>query len=301
MTQQQIAVANLPTHQQRVEHPVEFVLLSSGRNMWNGILLEHLQFPPLDISDASAVSNHLTLQLGTPKTMELKVNGKFSRKQMVPGNVCITPIQHLHSVRWQCNMEVLSMTLEPTLIVQAAHESIDPDRVELIQQRGQTDPLIREILFALKAELEAGCPSGRLYGEAMGTAIAVHLLKRYTTIKSSLSEYEDGLSHHKLTQVLEYIQTHLDQDIKTADLAALVGMSQYYFCRLFKRSMGVAPYQYVLQQRVERAKQLLKQNEQSIAEIALMCGFKNQSHLTTFFRKSTGITPKTFRKFMSKT
>ncbi|WP_256478965.1 helix-turn-helix transcriptional regulator [Chroococcidiopsis sp. CCMEE 29] len=83
--------------------------------------------------------------------------------------------------------------------------------------------------------------------------------------------------------------------MKLAHLAKLVGMSQYYFCHLFKRSMGVTPYQYVLQQRIERSKQLLKQNELSIAEIALMCGFKNQSHLTTFFRKLTGITPKVFR------
>jgi len=59
--------------------------------------------------------------------------------------------------------------------------------------------------------------------------------------------------------------------------------------------MGVAPHQYVLQQRIERSKQLLKQNELSIAEIALLCGFKNQSHLTTLFRKFTGMTPKVFR------
>jgi AraC family transcriptional regulator len=227
--------------------------------------------------------------------VELKVNGKFSRKQLVPGNVCITPIQHLHAIRWHCSMEVLSMTLEPGFVAQAVPESINPDRVELMMRRGQKDPLVREILLALKAELEAGCPSGRLYGEAMGTALAVHLLKNYTTVKSALSEYEDGLPQYKLTQVLEYIQTYLDREIKLAHLAALVGMSQYYFCRLFKRSMGVAPYQYMLQQRVERAKQLLKQNELAIAEIALACGFKNQSHLTTIFRKSTGITPRVFR------
>lgn len=61
--------------------------------------LEHLKLPPLDISGVSAIGNHLTLQLGTPKEIEVKINGKFSRKQMVPGNVCITPMQHLHSVR----------------------------------------------------------------------------------------------------------------------------------------------------------------------------------------------------------
>lgn len=295
MVQQRNKVSAPSSEQHRVVHSGESVLLSSGKTAWDGILLEHLQLPPLDISQVSAVGTHLTMQLGTPKTVELKVNGRFSRKQLLPGNVCITPIQHLHSIRWQCSLEVLTMTLEPTFVAQAVQESINPDRVELLMQRGQKDPLIREILFALKAELEAGCPSGRLYGEAMGTALAVHLLKTYTTVTSTLPEYDDGLPQHKLTQVLEYIQTNLDQEIKLVDLAALVGMSQYYFCRLFKGSMGIAPHQYLLQQRVERAKYLLKQNELSIADIALLCGFKNQSHLTTSFRKSTGVTPKVYR------
>lgn len=281
--------------QRRAEHSGETILLSSGRTAWEGISLEHLHLPASDISDVTAMSHHLTLQLGTPKTVELKVNGKFSRQQMIPGNVCITPIQHLHAIRWQSEMEVLSVTLEPSFVMKALQESVNPDRVELLMHRAQSDPLIREILLALKVELEAGCPSGRLYGEAMGTALAVHLLKTYTTLQSTPFQSEDGLTQHKLTQVLEYIQAHLDQDIRLTDLAALTGMSQYYFCRLFKRSLEVTPHQYVVQQRIERSKQLLKQKNLAIADIALMCGFKTQSHLTVLFRKSTGTTPKSFR------
>ncbi|WP_250126579.1 AraC family transcriptional regulator [Chroococcidiopsis sp. CCMEE 29] len=297
MSQELIETANQSTDQRRVEHSGETVLLSSGKTAWEGILLEHIHLPASDISDVTAMSHHLTLQLGTSKTVELKVNGKFSRQQMIPGNICITPVQHLHAIRWQSDMEVLAMTLEPTFVMKAFQESVNPDRVELVMQRSQSDPLIREILLALKVELEAGCPSGRLYGEAMGTALAVHLLKTYTMLKSTPSQYEDGLPQHKLTQVLDYIQAHLDRDLRLADLAAFTGISQYYFCRLFKRSLGVTPHQYVLQQRIERSKQLLKQKDLAIADIALMCGFKNQSHLTTLFGKSTGTTPKSFRTF----
>jgi AraC family transcriptional regulator len=295
MSKGQIETGNRFANQRRAEHSGETILLSSEKTAWEGISLEYLQFPALDISDVTAISHHLTLQLGAPKTVELKVNGKFSRQQMIPGNVCITPAQHLHAIRWQNEMEVLSITLEPSFVMKALQESVNPDRVELIMHRGQSDPLIREILLALKVELEAGCPFGRLYGEAMGTALAVHLLKTYTTLQSTPSPFEDGLPRHKLTQVLEYIQVHLEQDIRLADLAALTGMSQYHFCRLFKRSLGVTPHQYVMQQRIERSKRLLKQKDLAIADVALMCGFKNQSHLTTLFRKSTGTTPRSFR------
>ncbi len=295
MFQAQIEAANQFTNQRRTEHSGEKILLSSRKIAWEGISLEHLHLPASDISDVTAMSHHLTLQLGTPKTIEVKVNGKFSRQQMIPGNVCITPVQHFHGIRWQSEMEVLTMTLEPSFVMKALQESVNPERVELIMHRGQSAPLIREILLALKVELEAGCPSGRLYGEAMGTALAVHLLKTYTTLQSKSFRSGDRLPQHKLTQVLEYIQVHLDQDIRLADLAALAGMSQYHFCRLFKRSLEVTPHQYVMQQRIERSKQLLKQKGVAIADIALMCGFKTQSHLTTLFRKSTGITPRSFR------
>ena len=133
------------------------------------------------------------------------------------------------------------------------------------------------------------------YGEAMGTALAVHLLKTYTTLRSKPFQSQTGLPQHRLTQVLEYIQAHLEQDIRLPELAALTGISQYHFCRLFKRSLGTTPHQYVLQQRLERSKHLLKQKDLAIADIALMCGFKNQSHLTTMFRKSIGTTPRSFR------
>jgi AraC family transcriptional regulator len=78
-------------------------------------------------------------------------------------------------------------------------------------------------------------------------------------------------------------------------IAQHLNMSVYHFCDLFKQSVGIAPYKYVLQQRVERAKLLLKDKERAIVDIALECGFANQTHLNRHFRKFTGITPKTYR------
>jgi AraC family transcriptional regulator len=80
-------------------------------------------------------------------------------------------------------------------------------------------------------------------------------------------------------------------------MANQLGMSQYYFCRLFKQSTGVSPHQFLLQQRVERAKQLLiKHPELTVTAIALRCGFSSQSHLAKHFRKHTGVNPNQFRR-----
>lgn len=96
-------------------------------------------------------------------------------------------------------------------------------------------------------------------------------------------------------KVLDYINEYLDQDIRLTDLAQLLGMSQFHFSYLFKRSLGIPPYQYLLQQRIERAKQLLKQTDKSIVNIAFACGFNSHSHLSKQFRQLTGMTPKAFR------
>ncbi|NJS10840.1 MAG: helix-turn-helix transcriptional regulator, partial [Microcoleus sp. CSU_2_2] len=71
-------------------------------------------------------------------------------------------------------------------------------------------------------------------------------------------------------------------------------ISSYHFCRLFKQSTGFSPHQYVIQQRVERAKQLLRQGQMSIGEIAIACGFSHQSHFNRHFKRLTGVTPKTW-------
>ncbi|NET31843.1 MAG: helix-turn-helix domain-containing protein [Cyanothece sp. SIO1E1] len=109
-------------------------------------------------------------------------------------------------------------------------------------------------------------------------------------------ESKDELPRAMLRKAIEYINMNLNQDLTLPVIAEQVGMSQYYFCRLFKESMSITPHQYVIQQRVERAKQLLKQRELSIADIAFQCGFSHQSHLTRHFRQNTGMTPKIYRE-----
>jgi AraC family transcriptional regulator len=125
--------------------------------------------------------------------------------------------------------------------------------------------------------------------------LVVQLLRQYSTAQPQLTVYEGGLPQRQLMQVFDYIHEHLDQDIKLADLAGLIGMSQFHFSHLFKQSLGTSPYQYLLQQRIELAKQLLKQTKRSIMDIALECGFNSHSHLSKQFRQLTGMTPKRYR------
>jgi AraC-like DNA-binding protein len=112
-----------------------------------------------------------------------------------------------------------------------------------------------------------------------------------------------GLTRSQLQQVLDYIQTYLDsaeptlreRDLSLAELAQVINISPTYFASLFKQAMEIAPHQYVIQQRVERAQTMLLKTDLAIADIALQVGFSSQSHLTQQFKRLTGMTPKQVR------
>jgi AraC family transcriptional regulator len=147
----------------------------------------------------------------------------------------------------------------------------------------------------LLTELQQAQPSSQLYIESLANVFAVNLLRQHASTKPLIKTYDGGLPQHQLSQVLDYIDSYLERDIKLTDLAQLLDMSQFHFGRLFKQSIGLSPYQYLIQQRVERAKNLLKNTDYLITDIALECGFNSHSHLTNKFRQMTSVTPKAFR------
>ena len=105
-----------------------------------------------------------------------------------------------------------------------------------------------------------------------------------------------SLPPHKLEQAIDYIHTHLGENISLLAIATELDMSQYYFCRLFKQSMGMTPHQFVILQRIERAKYLLHHTKKTILNIADECGFADSSHFAKHLTRRVGIPPGEFRK-----
>ena len=105
-----------------------------------------------------------------------------------------------------------------------------------------------------------------------------------------------GLSARRLEAVLGYIGEHLHAALTLRDLAAVAHLSPYYFARRFKESTGLPPHQYIIARRIERAKQLLRGDEElSLAQVAARTGFWDQGHLTRHFKRLVGVTPRRFR------
>jgi AraC family transcriptional regulator len=213
------------------------------------------------------------------------------------GDVSLTPAKIPSYSRWESDDSCLNIRVASQFIQKIARETIatNPDQLELRLEFQTRDPQLEAIGMMLLTELKQEGIGGKLYIESLANVLAVHLLKQYGASKSQLTIHENALSDRQVLQVVEYVSAHLHQDIRLADLAALLGISESYFSRQFKQSVGMTPYQYLLQQRIERAKQLLKEGDRSIADIAFACGFSSHSHLSQQFRQLVGVTPGAYR------
>ncbi|MEL7510437.1 MAG: AraC family transcriptional regulator [Cyanobacteria bacterium J06554_1] len=213
------------------------------------------------------------------------------------GEMLITPANTPLFVRWEGDEHCLQIRLTEEFMRTVARETVvgDCDRITLKPEFQGRNPQLESISTMLLNELQQGSLSNRLYVDSLSNILAVILLRQHATTRPHLPVYEGGLPPRQLRQVLDYIDAHLDQEIKLTDLTQLLDMSQYHFSRLFKQSLGISPYQYLLQQRVECAKQLLKNTDRLITDVALACGFNNHSHLSKQFKQLTGMTPRAYR------
>ena len=211
------------------------------------------------------------------------------------GDVVIVPANVNHWLKVETEVcEAICLTVEPQIISRIARETIDLERVELLPTFAKSDPLIQHLALNIKANLDSQSYD-RLYAESLFQTLSMHLFKNYSKREFELKEYSGGLPPYKLKQAIEYINDNLDRPIKITDIAKLVDISSYYFCRLFNQSTGVSPYQYVIQQRVAKAKNLIENSKLPLADISYECGFSSQSQMTQHFRKIIGITPKVYR------
>ncbi|MBE9179542.1 helix-turn-helix transcriptional regulator [Oculatella sp. LEGE 06141] len=273
-------------------------ILSSQNQGWENILVEQFQHPPGEGNCHCSDEHTICLSLAPRPVRLLQVKGGKTYTGLYgKGHISITPARMPLFARWDAEDQYLQIRIASRFIQNVARETIDVnlDQLELLPEFRIRDPHLESIGLLLLAELKHESLGGKLYIESLANVLAVHLLRQYAAASSRPSIYEGGLPQRQVLQVLEYINEYLHQDIKLADLAALIGISQFHFSHLFKQSIGTTPYQYLLQQRIERAKQLLKQTDQSIMDIALMCGFNSHSHLSKQFRQLTGMTPKTYR------
>lgn len=190
--------------------------------------------------------------------------------------------------------EQLIINFNPELIAQGIDE-LNLKPVKIIPQWAAKDRFIEQLGIALQTEFQQAVPTN-LYVESVANLLITHLLRNHSTANTIPILPSDKFSQKKLQQVISYVQVNLERSVSLSELAKVVQLSPSRFARGFKQTTGISPHQYILECKIERAKELLKNPLLSIADISYTLSFSSQSHFTTVFRRFTGITPNTYRQ-----
>ena len=261
---------------------------SAQQGSWTGLFVEEHHSPPLAFPEGFP-RKHLIAMHYRRATLS-RFLGRLPRS----ASLDIVPEGTPLGVYGYDETEFIMLALEPGFVHQIANDS-GMSNSGLVRHVGIRDAQIEYIAFALKSELDAGCPSGRVYGDGLAVALAARLLGGYSAQITSSHNSNALLSGYTLRCVTDYIEDNLTKDLTLAEIADVAHMSPHYFSRAFRNSAGTPPHRYVIDRRIEKAKTLLSENCLPLVEVGLSVGFQNQSHFTTLFHKRTGVTPKVYR------
>jgi AraC family transcriptional regulator len=168
-------------------------------------------------------------------------------------------------------------------------------RPELQAHEVVQDQTLRHLMEVLLREKREGFLSGSLFLDGVSTALASYLLRRYSVASRTERNVAGGMAPTTLRRCVEFMEAHLDGNLRLSELALEAGVSTSHFLRSFRQSTGKTPYQFLLHRRVERARILMRDLRAPLAQVAQASGFADQHHLSRVFRRITGVTPSSYR------
>ncbi|WP_437730520.1 helix-turn-helix domain-containing protein [Sorangium sp. So ce1335] len=285
--------------------PAKYGVALTGSD-WVGLPLRMQYVPESGRFEAlSADSDTVLVWTGGPSQIDIRFADPTSGEvrehsfERLSGMVDLMPRRtRLHSVTWRGRPSVVTGVTFPEAAMSALSSSLSSCLVpEQGPRFGLVDAHVVDMVHRLRAQAEGQEYLGAVYVQSLCLTLASYVAARYGAgAKAEMSLRSASLSSGQRTQIERFVDRELSSNFGLVDLARLVGYSPDHFSRLFKHAYHQTPYQYVLSRRIEKAMTMLRDERMSIAEIALACGFSNQGHLTTAFKRRTGTTPGAYRK-----
>jgi AraC family transcriptional regulator len=162
------------------------------------------------------------------------------------------------------------------------------------------DTFLRNVAEALLPKFQSPDDVNQLFIDHLMLAVGHHINTTYGGMRPMTKPISGGLTPAQERRAKELLEASVIGNLRLADLARECGLSASHFTKSFRQSVGMPPHQWLLQQRLERAKLLLRDEDAQLAEIALATGFSDQSHFTRHFSAKTGLSPGRWRRSLSK-
>src|SRR5712672_993140 len=253
-------------------------------------------FPPESVTEPRHWVRHdqaFAMMLG-PGSIEW--GSKRSALEKFDYGACDLALCHRHEGEWVGLMNVphLQLGISDAALIAASDEP--SGEVELCPHRKFADSRLGALARVVHAEMVAGFPSGRLFLDSIEQAMAVALVSGQTVRYHPARISRGGLGPGRLRRITDLVHARLEDELGLDELAQSVGLSTAHFARMFRKSTGETPHQFVLRQRLERAKAMLRARDARVLDVAVACGFKTQQHFAQVFRGVYGISPTSYRQ-----
>lgn len=262
------------------------------------LTLEYFEAPPGEMPAEVYAQHHVLLNLrDEPHRVENVRDGEHRDFVLHRNEIVVTPAGVRSGWRWHATSRVIVITLDPGALQRfALHElGVVMDRAQLQSLPQFEDEDICRAGELLLDALRSRAIGSDLMFESLARVFLIKLIQRYGEARETASAAGSGFTAEHFRRIVDHLSAHFAEDVAVEDLARLASLSPDHFSRLFRESIGETPHQFVLSFRVERAKEYLRDADRTLAQVAVLCGFSDQSHLTRVFKKKTGTTPSAFR------
>jgi AraC family transcriptional regulator len=268
--------------------------LTSGP-AWPGSLLREITAAPQERGEGQLSWHAVTVNVGEAVDVEHAVSDQPPTLHRIEtGGACVLPAGTTFSSRWREPYRMVWVAISPDLLARAGRDETGGPR-ELMHERPAADGMLAPLVLALRDEVRAG-RAAEPHARQLLSMLISQLVHKHTRSGGPRRPLVGGLSANTARKVTDYIERHLDGQLRLRELASFAGLSVFHFLRCFKRCTGLPPHAYVRERRIERAKQLLARDQVAIAEVAFRCGFSDQSSFARTFHRIVGVTPREFRR-----
>ena len=233
----------------------------------------------------------VTLHLSRPAWIRQRREDMSHEWRFTRGDLSLIPAGWRTESWTDATVDFMQIELGRELVRRAAGNGRD---VELPCLFSFDEPVVRELALSMLADAQAHGAAARMYVESAAAVLAQRLVSRGG--RPAVATPRSGLAPAVLRRAKDFLHHEMNRNPGITELSAAVGMNVDHFSRMFKRSTGLAPHQYLGNMRLERAKTLLAGGHTPIIEIAYEVGYANPSQFSAFFRKRTGVSPTEFRR-----
>lgn len=263
---------------------------SSDGAGWKGLRLEVGTSRGMRLDDVM-VDGHLVAFNLTDAKWQFEARGEsdWFSACMPPQAFWINPEGCPFSVRHAVNTSWASVTVDGKYL-----DSIAGHHYELRQEIGVGDDLLAHLMRSLVANLYDREAASKIVDEELIRSFVLALAKRHGYPAAELS-VKGGIAPHQLKTLLSWLDEHIEEPLTIDVLASQLRLSAAHFSREFKRSTGFTPWGYVVQLRLDRARDLIREGE-CLSTVASRCGFSDQSHMSRLFKQRFGASPSSFVK-----